>query len=210
MIAALYVAPDGAYANLQGVELWDIAADARLYAGPYPVIAHPPCQRWGRYWHGSTCKPHQFKMGDDGGCFAYALAAVRQWGGVLEHPAYSHAWASFGIAAPLRSGGWYPADDQGGFTCHVEQGWYGHMSRKATWLYACNIILPALRWGPGAQRLHPVALARYGYAKARRCGMMAMVGGKNKTAIREATPPAFRDILLAMAGSAIDRTVNKP
>lgn len=30
-------------------------------------------------------------------------------------------------------------------------------------------------------------------------GVVAMVGGKNKTAIRNATPPEFRDILLALA-----------
>jgi hypothetical protein len=32
--------------------------------------------------------------------------------------------------------------------------------------------------------------------------MMAMVGGKDKTRIRNATPPEFRDLLLAIARSA--------
>ena len=32
--------------------------------------------------------------------------------------------------------------------------------------------------------------------------MMAMVGGKDKTRIRNATPPEFRDVLLAIARSA--------
>jgi hypothetical protein len=62
--------------------------------------------------------------------------------------------------------------------------------------------LPDLIWGPCEQRLHPVALERYGYAKARRIGMMAMVGGKDKTRIRNATPPAFRDVLLSIARGA--------
>lgn len=87
-------------------------------------------------------------------------------------------------------------------TCYVEQGHYGHMSRKATWLYAKADNLPDLIWGPSEQRIHPVALERHGYAKARRIGMMAMIGGKDKTRIRNATPPAFRDVLLAIAGSA--------
>jgi len=81
MIAALFVETDGCYFGLPGVDPWDEPRDARLYAGPHPVVAHPPCQRWGRYWHGSPSNPHQFEKGDDGGCFAAALAAVRQWGG---------------------------------------------------------------------------------------------------------------------------------
>lgn len=199
MIAALYVEKDGIYANLAGVDPWDESRDARLYAGPHPVVAHPPCQRWGRFWHGSTRNPHQYQLGDDGGCFAAALAAVRRWGGVLEHPAHSHAWASFNLNRPPAEGGWVPADFEGGWTCHVEQGHYGHLSRKATWLYAHGVGLPELRWGPGAQRLHPVALARHGYAKARRIGMVAMVGGKDKTKIRNATPIQFRDLLIFIA-----------
>ena len=86
-----------------------------------------------------------------------------------------------------------------GWTCYVEQGHYGHISRKPTWLYAVDCTLPELNWTKGEQRLHPIALARYGYEKARRIGMMAMVGGKNKTRIRNATPEQFRDILVEMA-----------
>ena len=201
-IAALYVETNGAYFGLPGVEPWDEARDARRYAGPHPVVAHPPCQRWGRFWHGSTRKPHQFKLGDDGGCFEAALAAVRRFGGVLEHPADSKAWAHFNLNAPPRSGGWIAADFGGGWTCYVEQGHYGHFSNKPTWLYASGVTLPQLRWGRGEQRLHPVALERHGYEKARRIGMMAMVGGKDKTRIRNATPPAFRGLLISLAKSA--------
>lgn len=199
MIAALYVEKDGAYSGIPWIDLWDESRDARLYRGPYPVIAHPPCQRWGRFWHGSTRKPHQFKLGDDGGCFAAAFAAVRRYGGVLEHPADSHAWRHFGLAPPERFAGWQAADDLGGLTCYVEQGHYGHMSRKPTWLYTRKLgELPELNWTKGEQRLHPTALKRYGYAKARRIGMTAMVGGKDKTKIRNATPPEFRDLLISM------------
>jgi len=201
-VAALFVAKGGCYFDLSGVDPWDIDRDARLYAGPYPVVAHPPCQRWGRFWHGSTRKPHQYELGADNGCFAAALVAVRQWGGVLEHPEGSHAWRHFGLNAPPRNGGWVKADGLGGWTCCVEQGHYGHLARKATWLYAYGVDLPSLRWGQGEQRIHPVALARHGYAKARRIGMMAMVGGKNKTIIREATTLEFRDVLISIARTA--------
>ena len=204
MIAALFVEIDGIYFDCPGIDPWDITRDARTYTGPHPCVCHPPCQRWGRYWHGAPNNPHQFRMGEDGGCFAAALTAVRNYGGVLEHPAHSHAWAWFGLTPPPTSGGWARADDFGGFTCYVEQGHYGHLSRKGTWLYAnpLTTTLPKLIWGPSEQRIHPKALAKYGYEKARRIGMMAMVGGKNKTKIRNATPKQFRDVLISIATGA--------
>lgn len=202
LIAALYIEPDGCYGDLPGVDPWDLERDAREYAGPWPVVAHPPCQRWGRFWHGSTRKPHQFDKGADQQCFAAALFAVRTYGGVIEHPADSHAWDWFGLTKPERFKGWNEPDKYGGRSCYVEQGHYGHMSRKPTWLYAAKVDFPELNWSKGEQRLHPVALERYGYEKARRIGMTAMVGGKDKTKIRNATPEEFRDLLISMAQSA--------
>ena len=197
MIAALYVASRGCYFGLPGVDPWDEARDARLYVGPHPVVAHPPCERWGRYWHGGPSAKVRRVKGDDGGCFASALASVRRWGGVLEHPAHSAAWAAHGLARPPASGGWVSADGVG-WTCHVEQGHYGHRARKATWLYAVSPALPALAWGPSASsaRLD----AGYHSAAERRAKGGIVPGGRRLTA-REclATPPAFRDILLSIA-----------
>ncbi len=207
MIAALFVETDGCYFGLPGVDPWDEKRDARLYAGPHPIVAHPPCQRWGRFWHGSTRKPHQYRLGDDGGCFEAAFEALRIWGGILEHPADSHAWKHFGLRAPERFNGWQPASREGLMTCYVEQGHYDHFSRKPTWLLAKGVDLPALDWSKGEQRLHPIALERYGYKKARRIGMTAMIGGKDKTKIRNATPIPFRDLLISMARSAGKKTV---
>ena len=202
MIAALYVEPGGIYASRRDVDLWHELRDARKYAGPWPVVAHPPCERWGRFWHGSPRKPHQFKLGDDGGCFAAALDAVRRYGGILEHPADSHAWRAFGLRRPDRSGGWLRADEFGGMTCYVEQGHYGHPARKATWLYACGVSTPELRWGTLPQRLDPKMVERHGYEYARRKGMVSMIGGKHKKAVRNATPLEFRDLLLSIARTA--------
>jgi hypothetical protein len=39
------------------------------------------------------------------------------------------------------------ADFQGGWTCYVEQWFYGDRAKKATWLYANGVELPSLRWG---------------------------------------------------------------
>jgi hypothetical protein len=133
------------------------------------------------------------------------MTAVRNFGGVLEHPKDSFAWDYFGLMKPPAAGGWVMADSFGGWTCCVDQGHYGHFANKRTWLYAVGCDLPSLTWGAGAQKIHPVALARHGYAKARRIGMMAMVGGKDKTRIRNSTPAEFRDVLIAMAQSAHQR-----
>ena len=97
MIAALYVESNGIYYGRPDVDPWDADRDARKYDGPHPVIAHPPCARWGRYWSGGPSASYKRKLGDDGGCFAAALASVRKWGGVLEHPEASHAWTTFGL-----------------------------------------------------------------------------------------------------------------
>jgi hypothetical protein len=203
MIAALYVETGGCYFDLPDVDPWDEQRDARLYRGPASVVAHPPCQRWGRYATGSPRKPAQYRVGEDGGCFAAALASVRNWGGVIEHPKDSLAWQFFGIMPPSLNVGWHRADSYGGWTCLVEQGRYGHFARKPTWLYVVSDgELPALKWGAAEQRLPAYAVERYGYAKARRIGVMAAVGGKDKTLIRNSTPSPFRDILISIARAA--------
>ncbi len=196
MIAALYVETGGVYYGLPDVDPWNEARDARLYAGPWPVVAHPPCARWGRYWFGGPSAKVRRELGDDGGCFAAALAAVRQWGGVLEHPEGSHAWRAFHLAIPPRSGGWVAGLD-GGWTCCVEQGHYGHRARKATWLYAYGVELPALRWGKSAATLR----MDEGYHSAEERKRAVRTGACQRMCAREcaATPLAFRDLLLSMA-----------
>lgn len=91
------------------------------------------------------------------------------------------------------------------------QGHYGHPSGKATWLIAARCgHPPELKWGKTEQRLPAWMIERYGYEKARRIGVVAMVGGKNKTAIRNATPEPFRDLLLSIARKAHNAEVTGP
>lgn len=144
MIAALFVDPAGPYVGLTGVDPWDEERDARLYAGPWSVVAHPPCERWGRMAEGSPTHK-RFKVGDDGGCFKAALAAVRRVGGVIEHPQGSHAWRHFDLPIP-EGRGWTPADRFGGRSCYIDQGAYGHSAKKPTWLYAVLPTFPKMNW----------------------------------------------------------------
>ena len=139
------------------------------------------------------------KKGDDGGCFAAALAAVRKWGGVLEHPWQSHAWPHFGLNVPPRSGGWVAADMLGGWTCCVEQGRYGHYARKPTMLYAFGVQLPELLWGHSAAKYDPAVVARMGLKRAKRLGEVGARGGGTDSTPRIHTPAAFRQLLLGIA-----------
>jgi hypothetical protein len=196
VIAALYVQRNGIYAGMPDVDLWDEKRDARLYAGPYPVVAHPPCSRWCRL-AGLVEARWGHKKGDDGGTFEAALEAVRRYGGVLEHPAYSDAWTVYGLPIPHAGGGWQQGLC-GGWTCQVEQGLYGHAARKATWLYAFGVPnLPSLRWGEAE-----------GSALVSFCGNH-VASTENRPRLGKkaanATPIEFRDVLLGIA-RAVQKT----
>lgn len=194
MVAALFVATNGVYFGLPNVDPWDKRRDARGYAGPHPVIAHPPCERWGRYWSGGPSAKVRRKLGDDGGCFAAALASVRKFGGILEHPEASRAWRHFGLNLPPKCGGWVMADWEGGWTCCVEQGHYGHRARKATWLYAFGVPLPTLKWGSSGKR----ARLDGGWHHGDECRYS---GPRLKADECAATPVEFRDLLVEIASN---------
>lgn len=201
--AALFVATGGPYFGLPDVDPWDEKRDARKYRGPWPVVAHPPCERWGRYATGGpNPKAKRRKPGDDGGCFAAALNAVLKYGGVIEHPADSLAWAHFGILSPNSGGGWQAQLYRGQmiWTCEVEQGHYGHRARKRTWLLAAKVKhLPALKWGPSSgQRLEEGFHSSRERLRARAAGIKPV---KRISVIdRIHTPKPFRDLLLQIAG----------
>lgn len=201
MIAALFVETNGVYFGLPDVDPWDESRDARLYPGPHPVVAHPPCERWGRYWSGGpNPRARRRELGNDGGCFAAALEAVRTWGGVLEHPEASHAWEAHGLRRPPRFGGWVAAGD-GSWTCCVEQGHYGHRARKATWLYVSYFDrdhLPELEWDVSrGQRLDEGFHSKAERDAARARGQRPLPRLSAAENLR--TPIPFRDLLLSIA-----------
>ena len=146
-VVALFVDPRGPYPELVA-DWYDQARDARTYAGSLPVVAHPPCQLWVNFaalnfarYGGEHNRP-----GNDGGCFASALANVRRVGGVLEHPASSKAWAAHDLPAPVGVG--WQQDIRGEWVCEVWQSAWGHRARKRTWLfYVGDVAPPGARWG---------------------------------------------------------------
>lgn len=184
-IAALFVETNGIYFGLPNIEPWDVMKDARNYKGPYPVIAHPPCARW--------CKlaPVNHKrwgtpIGDDGGCFAFALDAVMRYGGVLEHPAGSLAWKEYDLQTPKR-GSWQKSE-QGYWVTEVSQVAYGCPARKRTWLLLNGDPIP-LDWS------EPTAFGVIGGGINTGQSQGRPKIGKQKA---NATPIAFRDLLIAL------------
>lgn len=200
-IAALFVATNGCYFGLPDVDPWDAARDARLYAGPHPVVAHPPCSVWCQLAHINQ-KRYGHRVGDDGGCFSSALSSVRRFGGVLEHPAKSYAWAHHGLVRPerigwSRDGLWsdYGSDakSRSGWVCEVSQAAYGHRARKATWLYCVGAKSPEpLNW------LRPKPTSTVSYLTNHGGGDLPRLS-KNQA---QATPPQFRDLLISIARDA--------
>lgn len=145
-VAVLFAESQGVYATQPCVDLWTVERDARKYSGPFPVVAHPPCNRWinlacvnyARYG-GEHNKPD-----NDGGCFEAALDSVRTFGGVLEHPADSRAFRHH--AVPIPDGPGWQKTICNAFVCEVWQSAYGHRANKRTWLYYVGPTPHDLRW----------------------------------------------------------------
>lgn len=194
-VAALFVETGGCYYNLHDVDPWDESRDARKYNGPYPVVAHPPCQLWGnmafvnyKRWGGEHNRPE-----NDGGCFLSALNAVLKHGGVLEHPAFTRAWKKYGLPRPIK-GAWYSSNSKE-WVCEVWQSAYGHKARKRTWLFYCGKNPPPpMRWE------YKNGTHQIGFHDQRgKERNKPTISGKAASA----TPIEFRDVLIKMAKESV-------
>lgn len=197
MIAALFVQRRGVYWGLPDVDPWDEARDARLYEGPHPVVAHPPCSRWCQLAHINQ-KRYGHRVGDDAGCFESALRAVREFGGVVEHPAGSLAWTQYRLPPPRR-GRWRNGTGQDfgdEWVTEVAQGAYGCRAIKLTWLYVVGPKPPSLDW-----RI-PEPTAQVSFCKNH--GDSPLPRLSKREASR--TPIPFRDLLLSIARSCLPRS----
>lgn len=117
---------------------------------------------------------------------------------MVEHPEGSLAFRRFGLPIPTPGAGWVSNglfDPWRGWSCYVEQGFYGHNARKRTWLYAVGVALPELRWGRAPGEFMWIGKPSKGRAKGR---VIVQLPKRE----RASTPIPFRDMLLALAASA--------
>lgn len=190
-VAALYVDRErGPYRAIHGVDVWDEARDASRYAGPWPVVAHPPCGPWGRLRHmcGAALLAQEW-LGP------LAVEQVRTWGGVLEHPADSKLWQACNMPRP----GGLP-DASGGFTLAIEQWFWGHEAVKPTWLYVVGASVPPMPPRPTTARP-----ASGGIEARKRDPKLRSMVERMSANKRHLTPPAFAEWLVELARSVRSR-----
>jgi len=181
MVSALYVRKDSIYKQL-GIDCWDIDRDARNWPGGNPVIAHPPCRAWGSLSH--MAKPRE----DEKELAIRAIRAIREFGGILEHPATSKLWAVLNLPAPGK------IDSFGGYTLCINQSWFGHKALKKTFLYIV---------GCSQQDLPPIPISfdaiQYTIASKIKKKSGRRVKKEVTKAEREQTPPTLAAWLIAVA-----------
>lgn len=126
-VAVLFARADSIYKTMPGCDVWDIERDARKWPGGAPIVGHPPCRAWGELSHMAKPRP------DEKALAPWTIEQIREWGGVLEHPAKSKLWPTLGLPEPGQRDKW------GGWTYSAPQFWWGHLARKNTRFYICGI-----------------------------------------------------------------------
>lgn len=180
-VAALYVRRDSIYKTMKDVDCWDIDRDARLWPGGCPVVAHPPCRSWGGLSHFAKPRP------DERALAPHALALVRRWGGVLEHPRSSKLWPEYRLPLGPEVDAW------GGFTLAIMQSWWGYPTPKPTLLYVCGLPRKAVPAPSLSLSLPPKVVD----SSRRQNGEMN--GRYLPKSQREVTPPAMAVWLVDLA-----------
>lgn len=113
MTTILFARTDSVYKSLD-CDVWDKDRNARLFDGPGPIIAHPPCRAWGRFAHRSKHDDYEKSHA------IWSIEQIRRLGGVMEHPAFSRVWELLD-------------DDETSIV--LDQHWFGHPARKRTRLF---------------------------------------------------------------------------
>ena len=177
-IAVLFARRDSIYFSLADCDVWDAARNALLWPGGVPCIAHPPCRLWGQLRQFSSAPAEEKDLGP------WAIAQVRRWGGVVEHPASSGLWAATGCPTPAQG-----HDRYEGWTLGIHQYWFGHRACKPTWLYIVGCE-------PSATPPVPLVLGEAMHVIGRKRPYAKPEVSKRE---REATPPALAHWLVEVA-----------
>lgn len=188
MVAVLFARNDSIYKSLPDCDVWDAERDAMRWPGGCPVIAHPPCRAWGRLRKFAKPAEGEREMA------LWAVSQVRQWGGVLEHPAGSTLWRAMELPQPGER------DEFGGYTLWISQWWFGHKADKPTWLYMVGIEptdLPSIPYRIGEPAFVVNTSKRVGAVRRR---------PEISKAEREHTPLALAEWLRDVALLAIKRS----
>lgn len=181
--AVLFARRDSIYKTLD-CDVWDEDRDARKWPGGAPVVVHPPCRLWSKLAPLSKAPIEEKQLA------IFAVAKVREFGSVLEHPAHSKLWECLVIPGErLPAPG--KRDSFGGFTISVPQWWWGHKAEKMTWLYVCRLLghLPEMPFKLG-EATHVVSS---GYARFRGDRGRSMKPEVSKRE-REAPPPPISGV----------------
>ena len=184
-VAVLFARADSCYKALPDVDVWDAERDARRWPGGCPVVAHPPCRARGRLRHMANPRA------DEKNLARLAVALVREFGGVLEHPASSTLWAAQKLPAPGER------DQYGGWTLPISQYWWGHRAEKKTWLYIVGCDPRDVPEIPLALGDAPMTVSTSGRRRdgTRRTNMRPEI----PKAEREHTPPLLAEWLVELA-----------
>jgi hypothetical protein len=172
IVSALFVRRDSIYKTFPAVDSWDIDRDARKFAGPGPVIAHPPCAQWGKLRRFARINPAEKILA------LKALDFVRDFGGVLEHPMASSLWS-------------HCAGDNIGWLFPLYQHTFGHLAQKSTLLYIVGC-------SPRDVPPFPLVLGHATHCLGR--GSSRELSELPKS-LRDKTPAAFAKWLLQLARS---------
>lgn len=130
-VAVLFARADSVYKTLPGCDVWDADRDARKWPGGAPVVAHPPCRLWASLRTKAKAPIEEKQLAH------FAIAQVRQWGGVVEHPWLSTLWDAYGLRPKRTVRSWTcgEGDNFGGYLLPVDLFAFGFQAQKRTGLY---------------------------------------------------------------------------
>jgi hypothetical protein len=177
-VAVLFARSDSIYKAMAGLDVWDAERDALKWPGGTSCVTHAPCRAWSQLRHFAKPRPGEKELS------IWAIGQVRKWGGVFEHPAKSALWPTMNLPEPGQT------DEYGGWTFQAPQMWWGHWCEKPTRLYVVGC-------SPKEMPEIPIRMGEATHVQtySHKCRRRPQLPYH----MREKTPPAFAEFLVAIA-----------